>query len=412
MEARSTGTKLGPNFMYGDGVWLVSENNEKYFDATSGSGAISLGHQNPAIIDKCQNQLMSLTHTGCKLGSVTRHDLACKIAEITPFKNANVLFSVIGTEAVETAFKVARAYTGRKHIAGLEYAFHGKSHAALNITWREYFKKYSYISSDDSCIVPAVPLETEQQVADALSEFENILKNKEIEGKLPAALIFEPVQVTEGVKIFPVKYHDGLIKISRQFGVLTIIDEIYTGFGRCGRLFYCNYLSETPDILLLGKSLGNGMPISLVVGEKTIINSLESGVQTSTYSGSPLACAAANEVIKQVINNSHWETAEKHGKELFRHISNLMKVHKLGSGVRQIGLLVGFDLEKDNFESKKILEKFIQIALDKKILLFGGGVHGNTVKLVPPITMTGNDLVFLKDTLESVFQCLVEELNQ
>lgn len=216
MEARSTGTKLGPDFKMGESAWLISENGEKYFDGTSGSGAISLGHQHPAVIDKCHNQLLSLTHTGCKLGSVPRRHLALKIAEITPFKNANVLFSVIGTEAVETAFKVARAYTGRKHIAGLEYAFHGKSHAALNITWRESFKKYSYITPEDSYIVPAVPLETKSQIDDALSEYEALLEKKKTEGALPAALIFEPVQVTEGVKIFPFEYHNGLISISRK----------------------------------------------------------------------------------------------------------------------------------------------------------------------------------------------------
>lgn len=411
-EARSTGSKLGPDFHSGQGAWLITSNGERYFDGTAGSGAISLGHQHPAVVAACQQQLNRLTHTGCKLGSDVRTQLAETIAKLVPFKDANVLFCVIGTEAVETAFKVARAKTGRKPIAGLEYAFHGKSSGALAITWRWHFKKYSFISPEDSCIIPSRDLSDANLIRRALESFRTQLSEAAARNMLPAAIIFEPVQVTEGVRLFPTEYLDGLLRIAREFGVISIMDEIYTGMGRCGRLFFCQYLSQKPDLILLGKSLGNGMPISLVVGERDLINVLESGVQTSTYSGHPLACAAALAVCDQVMLTQLWEKAERLGAELAEFVRSELAPIGLVSAVRQIGMLIGFDLSSDRLPGDQLCQRFISIALAHNLLLFGGGAKDNTIKLVPPVEISDSELAFLKNSLRQALQQLVGDIEQ
>lgn len=411
-EARSTGTRLGPDFVSAIGPWLITVDGNRYFDATAGSGAISLGHQHPIIVEACHNQIDRLIHTGCKLGSDVRTKLAEKISELTPFEQACTLFCVIGTEAAETAFKIVRAKTGRKKIAGLEYAFHGKSSGALTITWRNHFKKYSFIDSSSSVIVPACDLSTPQAVSTALNDFREQLTMLALHQELPAGLIFEPIQVTEGVRIFPIEYIDGLLSISKEFGILSIIDEIYTGMGRCGKLFFSHYLTQKPDLILLGKSLGNGLPISLVVGEKSLINILEPGVQTSTYSGHPVSCAAALAVCQHVTDTQLWKVAEERGSDLAQFIRAEMVPAGFVGEVRQKGMLIGFDFYSTDIPAAQLCRRFIEIALQNNVLLFGGGALDCTVKLVPPIELSNEELFFLKTKLRQTLLQLKEEVSR
>lgn len=403
MESISTGGFATPLFTSATGCWLIDREGARFFDGTAGSGAISLGHQAPEVLEAARAQIDRLVHTGCKIGSDVRHEMIEKLCRIAPFTEPAVLPAVIGAEAVEAALKVARAATGRRKVVSFTHAYHGKSAGALALTWREYFKTYSSLPASD-VLVASFPdldeLDDEARVSARLADVEVLLDRAAREGSLPAAVILEPIQVTEGVLCPGVRFLDDLIALCRSRGVLVVFDEIYTGMGRCGSLFFCDQLREKPDLLILGKSLGNGFPISVVVGEAGIINALPASVQTSTYSGHPVSAAAASRVIDVVMESKLWEVAERVGASVLAGLEDMASRHAFVRRPRGHGMLLAFDcVGADGAPAPELTTRFAQAALDRRLILFKGGPVGNTVKIVPPVRMSDEEMAFLNVTL-------------
>lgn len=398
-EAISTGSPGAPRFVTGDGCWLFDRDGRRYFDGTAGSGAISLGHQHPAVSAAVIKQLGRLTHTGCKLQADVRERLVEKIGELSPYRQCAVLFTVIGTEAVEASLKVARAYTGRRRVVAFRHAFHGKSAGAIGATWRPEFRRYSSFAAADWLIADFPdPALGEAGVDSALHQLEQLFADAA--GDPPAAVIVEPVQITEGVEIPGPRFLEGVIRAARKAGALAIFDEIYTGFGRCGTLFYSDRLVETPDLTLVGKSLGNGFPISLVLGAPEVINALPAGIQTSTYSGFPLACAAAEAVVNVMVADRLWDHAEKRGRGMLDGLCGLGRKHSWIDRPRGLGLALAFDcLDEAGAPSAARAARFVEEAMARGLLLFRGGPRGAAIKLVTPILMDTEEYDFMKDAL-------------
>lgn len=404
MESRSTGSFDVPSFTRGQGAWLYDEDGNGWFDGTAGSGALSLGHNPPEVLAAVHRQLDRLVHTGCKLGSDVRAELVARLCALSPFDNPAVLPAVAGTEAVESALKVARAATGRQSVVAFHHAFHGKSAGSLTVTWRESFRAYSNLRHDDVFRASFPPTDsTDAGVGAALSELREILARAAAAGNPPAAVILEPIQVTEGVQIPGARFLEGVIDLARSAGALVIFDEIYTGFGRSGALFYCHKLARRPDLLLVGKSLGNGFPISAVLGEAEVINALPSGVQTSTYSGHPLSSAAALAVIDLILERRLWEEAARRGAELLAVLREMATRHPFMACPRGEGMLLAFDfVQEDGSPAPDLAREFLAAARRERLILFGGGVAGATVKLVPPVVLSDEEAAFLSGTLRSV----------
>ncbi|MDD4965737.1 aspartate aminotransferase family protein [Halothiobacillus sp.] len=398
-EAVSTGSPGAPRFVTGDGCWLFDRNGRRYFDGTAGSGAISLGHQHPAVCEAVVKQLERLTHTGCKLQSDVRERLVERIGELSPYQRCAVLFTVIGTEAVEASLKVARAYTGRRRVVAFRHAFHGKSAGAIGATWRPEFRRYSSFAADDWFIADFPDSDQgDEAVDEALRQLDQLLDDAA--GDPPAAVIMEPVQITEGVEIPEARFLEGVIRAARRVGALAIFDEIYTGFGRCGTLFYSDRLAETPDLTLVGKSLGNGFPISLVLGAPEVINALPSGIQTSTYSGFPPACAAAEAVTNVMVAERLWESSATLGRDLLDGLRSLDEEHSFIVRPRGAGLALAFDcLDEAGRPSAARATRFVEEAVARGVLLFRGGPLGAAVKLVTPMLMDAEEHDFLQGTL-------------
>lgn len=404
MESRSTGSFDVPPFTRGQGAWLYDEDGNAWFDGTAGSGALSLGHNPPEVLAAVHRQLDRLVHTGCKLGSDVRAELVARLCALSPFDRPAVLPAVVGTEAVESALKVARAATGRQSVVAFHHAFHGKSAGSLTVTWRETFRAYSNLRHDDVFRASFPPVGSGEAGVDAaLSELEEILDRAGAAGRPPAAVILEPIQVTEGVLIPGARFLEGVIDLARRAGALVIFDEIYTGFGRSGALFYCHKLARQPDLLLVGKSLGNGFPISAVLGEAEVINALPPGVQTSTYSGHPLSAAAALAVIDVILERRLWEEAARRGAELLEVLRETAARHPFMTCPRGEGMLLAFDLvREDGSPAPDLARELLATARRERLILFGGGVDGATVKLVPPVVLSDEDAAFLSATLRSV----------
>ncbi|HEV2343015.1 MAG TPA: aspartate aminotransferase family protein [Actinocrinis sp.] len=402
-EAVSTGTSLGPAFVRGEGAWLYDESGRRYFDGTAGSGAVSLGHQHPKVLAAAAEQMSQLVHTGCKLSSVVRDRLTERLAALAPFADAAVLPTATGSEGMEALLKVARAATGRRVVVAFEHAFHGKTAGSLGLTWREGLKRYSSVLRDEvvTARLPEPDQGTDTQAAQrCLESVRDALARAAARGGA-AAVVMEPVQVTEGVRTVAPELVDAIADAARQAGALFALDEIYTGFGRTGRLLFSDRLRQAPDLLLVGKPLGNGFPISVVLGEAELVNQLPAGVQTSTYSGHPLSCAAACAVLDVVEQDDVAGQAMRRENDLLRTMRELADRHPWVTGARAIGALGAFDCRVDGEPAPQLAARFARSALDEGLLLFTGGPQDCTVKLVPPILLDEDERAFLHEALMS-----------
>lgn len=392
-----------PVIVKAEGCWLIDEEKRKYFDGSGGSGAVNLYHQHPAMKKAIKEQTEKLLHTGWNVQSDVRLKLIEKLGEFSPFNECAILFTLPGTEAIEAALKVARAYTGRKTVVSFERAFHGKSTGSLALTWREKFKSYAVISEEANVVAPYPILhskESKHEVKNCLETLEKIVKDMCNEGREPAAFILEPIQTSEGVLKAGDEFLEGVSKIAKETGALLIFDEIYTGFCRTGRKF-CASEGVKPDLLVVGKGLANGIPISAVLGNKEILNSLPAGNHSSTFSANPLACAVGNAVLDTMNELKLWDISKKMGLELKEFLEELSKKTSIIKNVRGEGLLLAFDCySNEDEDSCEITEKFIKKALDNGMILRYGGYKGQTIKFTPPLLMNESDIKFVKECFE------------
>lgn len=397
-EARSTGTTLGPDFVAGRGPWLSTADGAEWFDGTSGSGAATLGHQHPAVTAAASAQLSRLTHTGCKLGSDARTGFVDRLAGCSPYRDPAVLPTVTGAEAVETALKIARAATGHRNAVAFRYGYHGKTAGALALTWREEFKPYSALPPMAGAELPDPRSPgADRGFAERLSA---VLDAADAEGGT-AAVVLEPVQVTEGVLEVAPAVLEEIAAQARARGALFVLDEIYTGLGRAGRLFTAELLSAPPDLTLLGKTLGNGFPIAAVVGERDVVDALPAGVQTSTFSGHPVSCAAASAVLDVVTGEDVAGKAAELGRLLDAQLAELAGRHPWVSAPRTVGGLAAFDCVRGGAPDPALAREVLAAAARRRLLLFGGGPEGATIKIVPPVLLSGDERDFLTGTLAS-----------
>lgn len=397
-EAVSTSPTFDHRFVSAAGPWLVDDEGRRFFDGTSGSGAVGLGHQYPAVIAAAVAQIERLVHTGCKIGSASRKDLIERLGAITPFVEPCVMPTATGAEAVEAALKVARAATGRRAVMSFPRAFHGKTAGALSLSSRPDLKRYSVLPNVLSG--PALP-SSAADVEVFLDALVAVLDGG-AEGAV-AAVIVEPVQVTEGVFVVDPGLLDDIAARVHAAGALLVLDEIHTGIGRTGRLFCSDDMSSPPDIILVGKALGNGFPIAAVTGEREILDALPSGVQTSTFSGHPVSAAAAVAVLDAVEQEQVVARARALGTRLEDWLRTAGTRHEWVGEVRTKGALAAFDCVLAEAPAPWLAARFRQSAADAGLLLFTGGAAGNSVKLVPPMLLDAADEAFLADALTSAF---------
>lgn len=395
-EARSTFESWmypgGPVFQKGQGCWLWDKNDNLFFDGTGGSGALNLGHSHPSIINAIVEQLGKISHTGCKVQSEVRERFMEKLAAFFPISDIKILPTVTGAETAEAALKIVRAFTGKRKIMTLDRSYHGKTTGALSLTWSEDIKKYSPINNDDIVSCPA-PVQYAHHasisVAHCLGQCEELIKEN-LKANTPiAALFVEPIQATEGVLELGEEFLHGLQSLAKQYEILYVWDEIYTGFGRTGTPFYFQQMGIQPDLVLVGKALANGLPIGSVIGKKEIINSLPAGIHTSTFSGNPLACAASIAALEVFEAEQIWNKAADMGTYVRQGLDKLSDQYLITSPSRGTGLMIGFDcLDDTGKPSAALTLEFAKACLQNGLLTFKGGYTGASIRFTPSLLIS------------------------
>lgn len=357
-------------FISADGVFLADASGKKYFDLISGIAVSSLGHGNQAvkaaIHEQTEKHLHLMVYGEFVIGPQV--SLATKLASLLPPALSSVYFTNSGTEATEGAMKLAKRYTGRNEFVSFRNSYHGSSQGALSLAGNSFLKEGYY---------PLLP---------GCSQLEyNSEDQLEFITAKTAAVFLEPVQAEAGVNIPENNFLEKVRLRCTETGTLLVMDEIQTGFGRTGKLFAFGK-SCVPDILLIGKSFGAGMPLAAFISSIEIMQVLSHNPvlgHLTTFGGHPVSCAAAKAGLDYLLSEKVVEKVQ-HKAELFR----AQLKHPLFKSVRSAGLLMAIE-----FQNEEINRKFSQRCFENGIITDWFLYAPHCTRIAPPLIISEEEIM-------------------
>ncbi len=356
-------------------VWDV--NGKEYVDCSTSYGVALLGHCHPKVVAAIRAQVGQLiTCHGCYYND-KRAEFVDKLVHITPPGLDKVFLSNSGAESVECAIKLARKYSGKPEIIALMGAFHGKTMGALSATWDKKYRE------------PFMPLVPEiKHVAP-----DNTDKIREAISEKTAAVLMEPIRGEGGVRIPPDGYLQKVREICDEQKVLLIFDEVQTSFGRTGKLFGCQNWGVTPDVMCLAKPFAGGLPIGITVAEENVMGAFKVGEHSTTFSGSPLVCAAGCAAVDALVEENLTKRAAELGAYFKGELERLQAKHRIVKEVRGLGLMLGMELRYD------VLNVILKAAAKGVLVLDAGRT---VVRLLPPLVIRKEQVDRVVATLDEV----------
>lgn len=352
-----------------EGVRVLDASGKTYYDLSSGIGPNILGNRHPAVVEALHIQLDQYLHTMVYGEHVQspQVELARTLIEHLPKNMEKVYFLSSGSEAIEAALKIAKLYTGRTKIISASNAYHGSTIGAESLR------------SDIDFTMKMAPLVPD---IDNIT-FNNINDLNKIDEHV-AAVIMETVQAENGVRVPDATYMKALRARCDENGTLLILDEIQVGLGRTGRLFAFEHFGIAPDMLVLGKALGGGLPLSAVIASQDIMQTISERyplAHLTTFGGNPMCCAAGKAVLDHIINEKMWVRAEEIGQ---RFESNLRSESWT---MRRAGAMIAFDVGDEN-EAVNWQSKLVEAGIIVDLLLF----NTSSWRIAPPITISDDEI--------------------
>lgn len=355
---------------HAEGVYIYDPNGKKYIDFNSGISVSSLGHCHPAVVKAIHKQSGLHMHTmvyGEHIQTPQVRYASLLTSKLDSSLNA-IYFLMSGTEAVEAAIKLSRRHTGRREIIACKHAYHGSTIGAESLRSDEDYKRAF------SPLMPGVRHIRFNQIDD----LDRISHET-------ACVVLEPVQAEAGVLLPEDNYLKKVKQRCKEVGALMVLDEIQTGFGRTGKLFAHMQFGFTPDILLVGKAMGGGMPISGVVADQRILNSFTSYPalgHITTFGGHPVSCAAAEASLNFLLSSGifHKVTAKSN------LIKSLLK-HKIVKEIRACGMLMAIEFTKRKY-LKHVVSKSFELGLLVDWFLF----NDRSIRMAPPLVITEEEI--------------------
>ncbi len=366
---------------HGSGVYLYDLAGKRYLDFLAGISVNSLGYSHPRLVQALMEQGQRLIHSSNLFYNPYQGLLAKRLADISGM--AKVFFTNSGTEAIEAALKIARAY-GRAQsgkdkslILSLRNSFHGRTFGALSITTQEKYQ------APFRPLVPDVKIVEEFTVAALEAAFSDRV----------CALAIEPVQGEGGVVPLPADFVRAARQLCNRYDALLIVDEIQCGLGRTGKYFAFEHYGLKPDVLTLAKSLAAGYPLGAVIGSARVAESLKSGDHGTTFGGGPLACRLALEVLDIIDQEGLIARVAELGDYLIRGLRNLAPRHPSITEVRGMGLMIGVEIGS-------IAPEVVKRLLKKGIIT--NAAHDTVLRLLPPFIITQRHIDEFLATLDEV----------
>lgn len=366
-----------PLFVRGEGPFLFTRNGQKYIDLVCGSATTLLGHGHPAQTQAIQSVLNSgILHTGTRLPSEPRALLYQRLLKHLPPGVDTIHLANSGAEAIETALKAAMHVTGRKRFVAFERGYHGRTLGALALTHAQHLRA-PFEPWETPWVDFAPYAERDEEADTTLERLEALLKAAPY-----AAVVIEAVQGVSGVRGPSAVFLEGVERLTKQYGALLILDEIWSGLGRSGRWFAFQHANLTPDMIVLGKGLSASLPLSAVASRADILKSWDPGTHTSTFQGNPLACAAAAATLQTLEDDALIPRAEN-------TLAPMMRRAFAGRrGLRVVGAQCALDLG-----SPQAVAQLQSRAMDDGILVYASG---QSLMVLPPLNI---DEDVFEDTL-------------
>ncbi|WP_394243044.1 4-aminobutyrate--2-oxoglutarate transaminase [Vibrio astriarenae] len=377
-------------------MWDVEGN--RYIDFATGIAVCNTGHSHPKIVEVVKQQVEKFSHTCVMVNPYENAvELAEKLTQIAPgSSDKKAIFVTTGAEAVENSVKIARAYTKRRGVIAFNGGFHGRTNMAMALTGKvaPYKQLFGPFPSD----IYHVPYPIDAHgisVDQCLTALKNLFK-VDIAASDVAAIIIEPVQGEGGFYPAPKEFLVALRQLCDQEGIVLIADEIQTGFGRTGKMFSIEHAGVEPDLMTMAKGIAGGYPISAVVGKKEIMDAPLPGGLGGTYGGSPIACAAALEVLDVIKDENLLERSNQIG-ELFSNKLGQLKERYPDTilDVRNQGAMIAIELVSQGDSAQPnvgLTQALIKHAPQYGLILLACGFYGNVIRFLPPLTAS-NEII-------------------
>jgi 4-aminobutyrate aminotransferase len=375
-----------------EGAYLYTSDGRRYLDFTSGIGVTNTGHCHPKVVAAAQAQIGKLIHGQINL---VYHqpilDLVSELLQVVPAHLSSFFFSNSGAEAVEASIKLARQATKRPNLIVFQGSFHGRTIGAMSLTTSSTVYRAGYQPLMPGVFVVPFPYAyrwgwSETQAVDfCLGELRYLLATQTAPSET-AAMLIEPVLGEGGYVPAPPAFLEGLQQICREHGILLIVDEVQSGFGRTGRWFAHQAAAVEPDILIMAKGIASGFPLSGIAARPEIMAAGQPGSHGGTYAGNAVACAAAVATIQVLREERLIENAAKMGDVLLVALRQLQARQPGIGDVRGRGLMIATEFSLPNGEPDAKRAKAVRLACQEAgLLLLTCGPYGNVIRWIPPL---------------------------
>ncbi|CAN5566727.1 aspartate aminotransferase family protein [soil metagenome] len=386
------------------GATVTDVDGNTFLDFTSGIGVVNAGHTPEAVVEAIREQAENLLHLCALVGTYEPYvAVAERLNALIPISGKKKSYLAnTGAEAVETAIKMARAYTGRPAIIAYEGAYHGRTLLTMSLT-----SKYSLFKKSFGPFAPEiyrVPYPYAYRANDGedieacsrrcFADLERALV-AHVDPAAVAAIIIEPVQGEGGFIPAPFSYLRKLRELCTKHGIILIVDEVQSGFCRTGRWFAFEHSGIEPDLVVTAKSIAAGLPLAAVTGRAEILDAPHVGGVGSTYGGNPLACAAALKALEFMENTNLNNRAEQIGEIMMGRFQNWQERFPLIGDARGLGAMLALEFISapgDRTPNTTVPLKIVEEAYKRGLMLIRAGLYSNCVRTLVPLTITDEEL--------------------
>jgi len=385
-------------------VWVTDVDGNVFLDCNAGVAVCSTGHCHPEVVKAIQDQAAQLIHMcGTDYYYSLMPDLAKKIGELVPISGpTRTHFANSGTEAVETALKLAMHATGREKFISFFGSFHGRTLGSLSLTSSKAAQRLGF--KRQALDVVHVPYPNDYRnpftaemcgrggAADgALNWIENLLFKTTTPPQEVAAIVVEPIQGEGGYVPAPQGFLKGLRRICDEHGILLVVDEVQSGMGRTGKMFATQHYGVEADVICIAKGIASGLPLGLCVARADLMD-WKKGAHASTFGGNPVCIAAALKTI-ELLERDLIANAVEVGDYLKQGLQKLMTKHECIGDVRGMGLMLGVEFVKDKTSRQpdpELRDRVEMASYERGMILLGAGT--NTIRWSPPLILTKDNV--------------------
>jgi 4-aminobutyrate aminotransferase len=386
------------SWSHGEGHRLFDTDGKGYLDFANGIAVTALGHAHPRVTAAIHAQVDRLIGPISPMGfaePVSR--LAVELADTFPEPLDSVMFLNSGSEAIDGALKLARRVTGRTGIVAFRGGFHGRTYGATSVTTSNLNYRTGYepmLPGVYFASYPAAYQETggdeEAASAAALAVLRSLFTTV-VAASQVAAILIEPVLGEGGYVPAPTSFLEGLRSICDEHGILLVVDEVQTGYGRTGRMWAFEHAGIVPDVVCVAKAIANGLPLSAIVSSRAIQERWGRGAHGSTYGGNPVACAAGLAVLATIRDEGLLANAQDRGAELVAGLGKIAAEDDRIGDIRGLGLMIGVEFVRDRATREPdgaLPDRLMAACADAGLLVLTCGRAHEVVRWIPPLDAT------------------------